>query len=167
MRKNTLRKTVSMALVGAMAVGAMAGCGSDSATTTAAATEKATEAQEDTTKADSTEKEDAEETKAESGDSADATAEWEPFAENVTLRVPVYDRGQEGVPNVSDNYWTKWIQENFGDKYNITVEFEPITRTDVMTDYALLASSENLPTILMEYDYPNVSQWANDGYLTR
>ncbi len=166
MRKNTLRKTVSMALVGAMAVGAMAGCGSDSATTTAAATEKATEAQEDTTKADSTEKEDAEETKAESGDSADATAEWEPFAENVTLRVPVYDRGQEGVPNVSDNYWTKWIQENFGDKYNITVEFEPITRTDVMTDYALLASSENLPTILMEYDYPKVSQWANDGYLT-
>ncbi len=91
---------------------------------------------------------------------------WTAFGENVTLKVPVYDRGVEGVPTVNDNYWTKWIQENFGDKYNVTVEFVPITRTDVMTDYALLASSGDLPTILMEYDYPKVSQWADEGYLT-
>lgn len=88
------------------------------------------------------------------------------FAENVTLKIPVYDRGVEGVPTVNDNYWTKWIQENFGDKYNVTVEYVPITRTDVMTDYALLASSDELPTILMEYDYPKTSLWANEGYLT-
>lgn len=91
---------------------------------------------------------------------------WEPFAENVTLRVPVYDRGVEGVPDVTNNYWTQWIQENFGDKYNITVEYVPITRTDVMTSYALLAADQNLPTILMEYDYPKLSTWVNDGYLT-
>ena len=90
---------------------------------------------------------------------------YTPFATNVTLKVPVYDRGVEGVPTVNDNYWTKWIQKNFGDKYNITVEYVPITRTDVMTDYALLAASDSLPTILMEYDYPKVAQWANDGYL--
>lgn len=95
-----------------------------------------------------------------------STTNWEPFAENVTLRVPVYDRGAEGVPNVSDNYWTKWIQEHFGDVYNVTVEYVPITRTDVMTSYALLAADKNLPTILMEYDYPKVAQWADDGYLT-
>ncbi|MBD5457917.1 MAG: hypothetical protein HDR27_05010, partial [Lachnospiraceae bacterium] len=35
-----------------------------------------------------------------------------------------------------------------------------------MTDYALLAAADDLPTILMEYDYPKVAQWANDGYLT-
>lgn len=89
------------------------------------------------------------------------------FAENVTLKIPVYDRGVEGVPTVNDNYWTKWVQQNFGDKYNITVEYVPITRTDVMTDYALLASSGDLPTICMEYDYPKVSLWANDGYLAK
>ncbi len=82
------------------------------------------------------------------------------------MKIPVYDRGAEGVPNVSDNYWTKWIQENFGDKYNITVEFVPITRTDVLTSYSLLAAAEDLPTILMEYDYPKQAQWAADGYLT-
>ena len=35
-----------------------------------------------------------------------------------------------------------------------------------MTSYALLAADQNLPTILMEYDYPKLSTWVNDGYLT-
>ena len=90
---------------------------------------------------------------------------WEPFAENVSITIPVYDRGQAGVPNVEDNYWTKWIQENFGDKYNITVNYVAIPRTDVMTKYSMLAAADDLPTVLMEYDYPKVTQWANDGYL--
>lgn len=98
-------------------------------------------------------------------DEVASTTNWEPFAETVTLRVPVYDRGAEGVPDVSNNYWTGWIQENFGDQYNIKVEYVPITRSDVMTSYALLAADQNLPTILMEYDYPKVAQWADDGYL--
>ncbi|MBR3740070.1 MAG: sugar ABC transporter substrate-binding protein [Clostridia bacterium] len=91
---------------------------------------------------------------------------WEPFAENVSITIPVYDRGQAGVPNVEENYWTKWIQENFGDKYNITVNYVAIPRSDVMTKYSMLAAAEDLPTILMEYDYPKVTQWAADGYLT-
>ena len=96
----------------------------------------------------------------------ETAAEAEAFAENVTIKIPVYDRGIEGIPNVEDNYWTQWIQSEFGDKYNITVKYVAIPRTDVMTKYSLLASAEDLPTILMEYDYPKLSQWANDGYLT-
>ena len=91
---------------------------------------------------------------------------WEPFAENVSITIPVYDRGQAGVPNVESNYWTQWIQENFGDKYNITVNYVAIPRTDVMTKYSMLAAAEDLPTVLMEYDYPKVAQWAADGYMT-
>lgn len=94
------------------------------------------------------------------------TPAWEPFAENVSITIPVYDRGQAGVPNVEDNYWTKWIQTNFGDKYNITVNYVAIPRSDVMTKYSMLAAAEDLPTVLMEYDYPKVTQWAADGYLT-
>ncbi len=97
---------------------------------------------------------------------AEEAAAWEPFAENVTITIPVYDRGQAGVPNVEDNYWTKWIQENFGDKYNVTVKYVAIPRTDVMTKYSMLAAANDLPTVLMEYDYPKVTQWAADGYLT-
>ena len=98
--------------------------------------------------------------------SADVPADWAPFAENVTIKVAVYDRGQEGVPPVEDNYWTKWIQQNFGDKYNVTVQYVAIPRTDVMNKYSMLAAADDLPTVMMEYDYPKVSQWANDGYLT-
>lgn len=94
-----------------------------------------------------------------------AAPDWEPFAEPVSITVPVYDRGQAGVPDVESNYWTKWIQENFGDKYNITVNYVAIPRSDVMTKYSMLAAGDMLPTILMEYDYPKVTQWASDGYL--
>ena len=157
MKKN-FQRALSVVLTSAMTMGMIAGCGSTAATGTAATGETsaaATDAASGVSAAD---------TAAEvvSGGGVDS---YTPFATNVTLKVPVYDRGVEGVPTVNDNYWTKWIQTNFGDKYNITVEYVPITRTDVMTDYALLAASDSLPTILMEYDYPKVAQWANDGYL--
>ena len=94
-----------------------------------------------------------------------AAAEEEAFAETVTIRIPVYDRGVQGCPDVENNYWTKWVNENFGAKYNVNVEFVGITRSDVLTDYSLLAADQNLPTVLMEYDYDKVSLWANEGYL--
>lgn len=161
MKKRTLQKLLALTLTGAMTLGVTACGGADA---DSAAAEDASGPESDSAPA-------AEEEAGGDGAAASDSAEagiggWEVFAENVTLQVPVYDRGKEGVPTVNDNYWTDWIQENFGDKYNITVEFVPITRTDVMTDYALLAASDSLPTILMEYDYPKVSQWANDGYLT-
>lgn len=91
---------------------------------------------------------------------------WVPFEENVTITIPVYDRGVDGLPAVDNNYWTKWVQTEFGDKWNITVDYEPIPRGDVMTKYALLIASKKTPTILMEYDYPKVTQWASEGAMT-
>ncbi len=88
---------------------------------------------------------------------------WKPFEKNVTITVPVYDRGKAGYPAVDDNYWTQWIQKNFGDKYNVTVKYVAIPRGDVMTKYSMLIAAQDTPTILMEYDYPKVTQWANDG----
>ncbi|HWT75134.1 MAG TPA: sugar ABC transporter substrate-binding protein [Mobilitalea sp.] len=153
-----LNKVMAFFLAAAMIFGSLAGCSK--------ASDKSGENGTQTTSAPTTA---ASATTTEAAATATPAAgidSWTAFGSNVTLTIPVYDRGVEGVPTVNDNYWTKWIQTNFGDKYNVTVEFVPITRTDVMTDYALLASSGDLPTILMEYDYPKVSQWANDGYLT-
>ena len=81
---------------------------------------------------------------------ADVPADWQPFAERVKITVPVYDRSKEGFPAVDDNYWTKWVQENFGDKYNIDVQYVAIPRGDVMTKYSLLIAADDTPTILME-----------------
>jgi putative aldouronate transport system substrate-binding protein len=101
-----------------------------------------------------------------SAEEATGMASWEPFAERVKITVPVYDRSKEGYPAVDDNYWTRWVQENFGDKYNIDVQYVAIPRGDVMTKYSLLIAADDTPTILMEYDYPKVAQWANDGAMT-
>ena len=167
MKKKSLQKTLAFALAAAMSFGTLAGCGSGGGSTESASSTETTAENSTGTTAE------AESTAAAETASADADAaegggmdSWEPFAENVTLQVPVYDRGLDGVPDVSNNYWTQWIQENFGDPWNITVEFVPITRNDAMTDYALLASAGTLPTMLMEFDYPKLAQWANDGYLT-
>lgn len=87
----------------------------------------------------------------------------QPFASRVSITVPVYDRSKEGYPAVDNNYWTQWVQKEFGDKYNIDVKYVAIPRNDVMTKYSLLIAGGETPTILMEYDYPKVAQWANDG----
>lgn len=161
MKKNHLQKLLAITLTGIMAASMLTACGSSDAGSSSEAGSEASVSSEASTEEASTEESGSEEAEAVAGIDG-----WEAFAENVTLKIPVYDRGAEGVPDVSNNYWTNWVQENFGDKYNITVEYVPITRNDVMTDYALLASSQSLPTICMEYDYPKTSQWANDGYLT-
>lgn len=189
MKRRNLQRMLALTLTGAMAAGMLAGCGSSESAPAAApqdeATTEAPAADDAATEA---------ETEAVAGETAAAAGEetaageavpgteghgdvltvdydrveepaWEPFAENVTLKIPVYDRGVEGVPAVDNNFWTQWVQENFGDRYNITVEYVPITRTDVLADYALLAASDSLPTLLTEFDYPKLAQWVTDGYL--
>ena len=167
MKKNSLQKTLAIALAAVMSLGTLTGCGNSGTTTES---EPLAETTAENTAGTVSEAESTAATDTASAESAVAEGggmdSWEPFAENVTLQVPVYDRGLDGVPDVSNNYWTQWIQENFGDPWNITVEFVPITRNDAMTDYALLASAGTLPTMLMEFDYPKLSKWANDGYLT-
>lgn len=165
MNKKSFKRTMALALTGAMAMGTLTGCGGSGDNTSTSTDTSSTNSSSSTDNSASSSTGSDAPAPVEVSDSAGIDG-WEAFADNVTLKIPVYDRGAEGVPNVSDNYWTKWVQENFGDKYNITVEFVPITRTDVLTSYALLAAAEDLPTILMEYDYPKQAQWADDGYLT-
>jgi putative aldouronate transport system substrate-binding protein len=89
----------------------------------------------------------------------------EAFANPVTIKIPVFDRARDDVPDVSDNYYTRWVNEHFGKNLNVTVEFVPITRADTMTSYNMLLSGGDWPTLFMEYDWPKVTQWAADGAL--
>ena len=89
----------------------------------------------------------------------------EPFANHVTIRVPVFDRAREDAPPVDDNYFTQWVNENFGANMNVTIEYVPIVRTDTMMSYNLLLAGNDWPTVFMEYDWPKVTQWYADGAL--
>ena len=152
MKKNTLQKMFAVALTGAMVVGALTGCGND-----APATNDTPASQEANTQSEAPAEVPA--------DFVAGIDGYTAFDNNVELKIAVYDRGREGIDPVTKNGYTEYVQAEFGDKYNVTMTFVPINRSDVMTDYALLAAAGDLPTILMEYDYPKVTQWANDGYL--
>ena len=124
MKKNILQKVLVFALTGAMAMGMLSGCGNtgaDSSDTTqtqpatdSTATTDNSAATDNTAAADTTT--DTAEEPTEDAAAAAGVEGYEAFADNVTLKVAVYDRGVEGVPTVNDNYWTKWVQENFGDR---------------------------------------------------
>ncbi|MBU5671320.1 ABC transporter substrate-binding protein [Paenibacillus brevis] len=92
-----------------------------------------------------------------STNSANASGDYEDysggFPEKVTLEIPVYERAFEGW-NVTDNYYTRWVQQEFGDKYNIDVKYVPITRTSEVTDYEQLLASHKAPDIIFHYDMP-------------
>jgi len=177
MKKSVLQKVLATAVVGAMAMGSLAGCGNQDTPASGSGSSSSSSSDSSSSSSGSSSA-----GSAESGSSAESSASsdsgsaggsgvagiegWTAFSDKVTLRIPVYDRGQEGVPAIGENYWEKWLQENFGDQYNIALEFVPIPRTQVLENYALLASSQSLPTFLMEYDYPKVAQWVSDGYMT-
>lgn len=75
------------------------------------------------------------------------------FPEKVNLEIPVYDRAFEGW-NVTDNYYTRWVQKEFGDKYNINVKFVAIGRSTEVQDYQQLLASHKAPDIIYHYDMP-------------
>ncbi len=88
------------------------------------------------------------------------------FEDNVTIEIPVYDRAFEGW-NVTDNYYTKWIQSQFGDKYNITVKFVAIGRSTEVTDYTQMLAADKAPDIIFHYDMPQILAYYGEGAMQK
>lgn len=86
-----------------------------------------------------------------------------PYEEQIELKIPVYDRGMQGQADVDNNYWTNYVQENFGDKYNIKMTFVPITRKEDVTVFNELLAAGEQPDILFSYDYPTVMSYFSRG----
>lgn len=160
-KKTVLQRLAAAGLAMAMVAGTLTGCGGGN---DAASDNNADQAQtEDASDASATDNEtageDAGEETASAGEFTDYSAG---FPETVTLQVPVYERGWEGW-NPTDNYWTKWIQENFGEKYNVNVEFISIGRSTEVQDFTQLLSAGSAPTFVFHYDYPNILAYYAQG----
>lgn len=84
-------------------------------------------------------------------------------AENtVTIKIPVYDRGFEGW-NVTDNYYTQWVQQAFGDPNGINVQYVAIGRSTEVQDYSQMLAAGNAPDIIFHYDMPQAVAYLNEG----
>lgn len=87
------------------------------------------------------------------------------YGEQIELKVPVYQRAGIKDP-IEDNYWTHWIQENFGDKYNIKVTFVPIGRTTEVVDFTTkMSSAQTAPDMIFHYDNPQLLAYIDQEFV--
>lgn len=85
----------------------------------------------------------------------------------VTLRVMVYDRGNttNTYGSVTDNYWTRWVQETFGDPNGIHVEYVPVPRSQDAEKVNTMMASGSAPDIIFGYDSNMIMGFGKDGGL--
>lgn len=86
------------------------------------------------------------------------------FPEKITLEIPVYERAFEGW-NVADNFYTRWIQKEFGDKYNVNVKYVPISRGNEVQDFQQLFAAHKAPDLVFHYDMPQQIAYYSEGIL--
>ncbi len=162
------RKLLAALLASAMVVTSFAGCGGskDTADTSSdAASDKGDAAEEKESEAVADDAGEATEA-ADAGAGAESSGSYTDysggFPEQVTIQIPVYDRSFEGW-DVTNNYYTNWVQSEFGDKYNIKVEYVAINRTNEVQDYMQLIAAGTAPDIIMHYDMPQAVNYWNEG----
>lgn len=160
--KRYMKKGTAALLATAIMAGMVTGCGSDSGTDSKSDApsqqEEGSAAQNGSAANDGSAAQDSGE-----GNSSGAYADYSNgFPDTVTIQIPVYDRAFEGW-NVTDNYYTRWIQSEFGDKYNIKVEYVAIGRSTEVQDYMQLIAAKNAPDIIMHYDMPQAVSYYGEG----
>lgn len=134
------KRLVALVLAGAMALG-MVGCGGSS------------EKSADTSK--------------ESSESAGASELVDgKFAETKHITVEVYDRGNDGGTDPTDNMYTEYIKKGMLEDHNVEVEFVAVPRWTETEEINNLLASGGAPDICLTYSYPTIQTYANMGGVT-
>ncbi|WP_372634414.1 extracellular solute-binding protein [Cohnella sp.] len=86
----------------------------------------------------------------------------------ITLKIELFDRNNApaGAPPLTDNFMTKYVQENFGDPNNITVEWVTVPRSEEVKKLNVLMASNSAPDLIFTYDKPTVQNYVKSGGLT-
>ena len=87
--------------------------------------------------------------------------------ENITLTVMVYERGNttNTYGSATDNYWTRWIQQAFGDPNGITVEYIPVPRANDGEKVNTMMAGGTAPDIIFSYDSNMIMNYGKNGGL--
>lgn len=156
--KNKMRKkALSMLLAGAMCL-SVAGCGGNSGATTQGSTQASGsgDTQAETEAAGS---EDVTEAPAGgSGELVDGK-----FTETKHIVVEVYDRGNDGGTDPTNNMYTKYIQDGMLADHNVEVEFKAVPRWTEVDELNNLLAAGTAPDICVTYDYATIQTYANMG----
>jgi putative aldouronate transport system substrate-binding protein len=84
----------------------------------------------------------------------------------VTLTVEVFDRGVQGQPDLNNNQWTRYINNNFGKANNVKVNFVPVIRTQEVDKLNILMAAGDAPDVSFIYDQATVNKYVkNDSII--
>jgi len=78
----------------------------------------------------------------------------------VTLTVEVFDRGIQGQPDLNNNTWTRYINDNFGKQNNAIVKFVAVPRSQEIDKLNVLMAAGEAPDVSFTYDSATVSRYA-------
>lgn len=137
------KKIVSVMLASALAVG-LAGCGSSAGAPGSGGAESQA-----------------------NSESQASSENQQSKAEATTLTVMMYERGNttETYGSATDNYWSQWIQKEFGDPNNITVTYIPVPRSEDSQKVNTMMASDSAPDIIFSYDSNMIMNFGKDGGL--
>lgn len=97
------------------------------------------------------------------GSGTAATASAKPAGPKPKITVSIYDRNAvpEGEGTITNNRWTKWINENAP----VQVEFIPVPRTGSIEKFNVLFASGGAPDLIMEFSNPYMKDLASKGQI--
>ncbi len=149
------KKVLSLFLACAMVV-SLAACGNT--TQQPAQSETKTEAPADDAASDEAQAEVTEETAAEPSELTDGK-----FAETRHITVEVYDRGNDGGSDPTNNMYTEYIKKGMLEDHNVEVEFVAVPRWTETEEINNLLAAGTAPDICVTYSYPTIQTYANMG----
>lgn len=134
----------------------LAACGSSSETTSAPAADNSSSAAT---------------TEVASSDTSAATEEAAPaseltdgkFAETRHITVEVYDRGNDGGSDPTNNMYTEYIKQGMLADHNVEVEFVAVPRWTEVEEINNLLAAGTAPDICVTYSYPTIQTYADMG----
>ncbi|MBP5153153.1 MAG: extracellular solute-binding protein, partial [Lachnospiraceae bacterium] len=85
------------------------------------------------------------------------------FVDTRHISVEIYDRGNDGGTDPTNNAWTDWIKAQMLDRYNVEVEFVKVGRWSEKEDISALLAAQNAPDVCYTYGYDIVQSFAQMG----
>lgn len=85
------------------------------------------------------------------------------FVETRKITVEVYDRGNDGGSDPTNNMYTEYIKQGVLADHNIEVEFVAVPRWTEVEQINNLLAAGDAPDVCYTYDYPTIQTYANMG----
>lgn len=85
------------------------------------------------------------------------------FVTTRKITVEIYDRGNDGGSDVTNNVYTNFIKEGMLRDHNVEVEFVSVPRWTEVEQINNLLAAGDAPDVCVTYDYPTILTYANMG----